>query len=240
VSETDRIRRFWNARAREDAFYFVDNRLEYGNPDLERFWAEGERDLDRLLGPLGAELRPGDTAVDIGCGVGRLTRWLAKRAARVYAVDVSEEMLARARELNAGLENVRWLHGDGSSLTGVPDGGADACVSHVVFQHLPDPRITLGYVQEMGRALSPGGWSAFQVSTDVDVHRDRPEPGLASRVRQLVRREPRGLAHPAWLGSAVSLDELREVAGASGLRVERVVGAGSQFTLVLLRRMAVP
>ena len=36
------MQRFWDARAREDAFYFVDNTLNYRAPDLERFWAGGE------------------------------------------------------------------------------------------------------------------------------------------------------------------------------------------------------
>ena len=34
---------FWDERAREDAFYFVDSRLDYGDPDVERFWAGGAR-----------------------------------------------------------------------------------------------------------------------------------------------------------------------------------------------------
>jgi hypothetical protein len=44
-----------NAPVNDDAFYFVDNRLTYGEPDQDRFWREGERDLDRLLGALGVE-----------------------------------------------------------------------------------------------------------------------------------------------------------------------------------------
>ncbi len=51
--------------------------------------------------------------VEIGCGIGRITRVLAERAHSVRAVDVSERMLAQARELNADVENVKWLLGDG-------------------------------------------------------------------------------------------------------------------------------
>lgn len=75
-------------------------------------------------------------------------------------------MLERARALHAQLTNVKWIHGDGESLSGIADASVDAVFSHVVFQHIPDPRITLGYVREMGRVLRPGGWTAFQVSTD--------------------------------------------------------------------------
>jgi ubiquinone/menaquinone biosynthesis C-methylase UbiE len=173
---------------------------------------------------LGIAFGPDDEVVEVGCGVGRLTRAIAGRVRAVTALDVSEEMLALAREHNPHFTNVSWRHGDGRTLTGVPDAGADAVFSHVVFQHVPDPEITLGYVREMGRVLRPGGWAAFQISNDPGVHRRR----------LWARRQSR---HAAWRGSAVDLDALREAAGESGLDVARVVGEGSQFCLVRLARL---
>jgi SAM-dependent methyltransferase len=231
---TRRLERFWDERAREQALFFVDNTVDYRKPDIERFWAEGEEAASAILDELGVEVRPTDAIVEIGCGVGRLTRALARRAAHVTAVDVSAEMLARARQLNPELENVRWLHGDGESLAGVETGSADGCFSHVVFQHLPDPELTLGYVREMGRVLRPGGWAAFGVSTDPAVH--RPRRRARWRVAALLGRGPRGQEDPAWLGSAVSVDRLREVAAEAGMEFERVLQPGTQFTLVLARR----
>jgi hypothetical protein len=35
------MKRYWDARAAENPFYFVDNRLSYSQPDLDRFWAGG-------------------------------------------------------------------------------------------------------------------------------------------------------------------------------------------------------
>jgi SAM-dependent methyltransferase len=236
VTATD-TERFWDDRAREHALFFVDNRLDYRSPDLESFWAGGEQALDGMLAAVGAEVGEDDCVVDIGCGVGRLTRVLAHRARWVIGVDVSAEMLARAAELNPGLANVEWIHGDGRGLPGVADGSVDACVSHVVFQHIPDPAITLGYVREIGRVLHPGGWAAFQVSTDPAIHRPR---GLAQRLRwraaAALRHGPRAQEHPAWLGSAVHLSELEHTARESGLALEQVLGAGTQFTTVLARR----
>jgi len=227
---------FWDERAREDAFFFVDNRLDYRNPDVERFWADGETDLRKLLELAGVAIQPGDWIVDVGCGLGRLTR-AAKSlgAGTVHAIDVSAEMLSRAREYNAALEDVTWVHGDGSSLAGIPDGVADGLVSHVVFQHIPDPQVTLGYVKEMGRVLKPGGWAAFQVSNDPGIHQPR-ENSLKRRLARALGREPKGVEDPAWLGSAVDLDELGVVADGAGMKVERVEGAGTQFCIVCLRR----
>lgn len=212
---------FWDARAREDALYFVDSREPYGAADSARFWRRGAEDLDRLLAETGCEVRPGDVVVDLGCGVGRLTRPLARRAAHVHAVDVSAAMLERARAENPALTRVEWHLGDGRTLP-LPDASADGLVSLVVLQHVPDPATVLGYVAEMGRVLRPGGWAAFHVSTDPAVH--APRTG--------VTHGPRGQDHPAWLGTAVTVAAVRDAAEAAGLTLERVVGEGTQFCLV--------
>src|SRR3954447_5995377 len=152
-------RRFWDARAAEDAMFFVDSRLDYGHPDEQAFWSGGERDLDALLATVGAAIRPGASVVDIGCGIGRLSRAIAARAADVRGIDVSPRMIELARRYNDSLANVTWVVGDGVSLAGIDSASAEVCISHVVFQHIPDPAVTLGYVREIGRVLRPGGWA---------------------------------------------------------------------------------
>jgi SAM-dependent methyltransferase len=230
---------YWDQRADEDAFFFVDNRLDYGNPDLSRFWAEGLRDLDLLLDAVGAQVEPSDEVLEIGCGVGRLTRGLAARAASVRALDVSARMLDLAREHNPELENVEWILGDGTGLGQMESSSVDACVSHVVFQHIPDPAITLGYVVEIGRVLRPGGWAAFQISNDPRVHRHRRlGERLKLELRARAGRAPRGQEDSRWRGSMVELDDLRAAADEGSMRVERVIGEGEQLCCVLTRRVA--
>lgn len=236
MADGEHMARFWDARAREDAFFFVDSRLDYRRPDVERFFADGEADLVTLLELAGVSIGPEDTVLDVGCGLGRLTRAIAARAGQVVALDLSAEMLRRARELNAHLPALRWVLGDGTSLAPLPDASVDAVVSHVVFQHIPDPQITLGYVSEIGRVLRPGGWAAFQVSDDPRVHRPRPARRLRSLAARAVRRHPRGQADPAWLGSAVDLGALERTAERAGMAVERVSGTGTQYCVVALRR----
>ena len=163
------MRRFWNDRAREDAFYFVDTRQPYKATEPGRFW-DAEQLVDYVLDGLGVTVGAGDTVVEIGCGLGRITRVLAARARSVMALDVSDEMLAQARVHNPDLGNVGWVLGDGRSLAPVADASVDACVSIVVLQHVPDPEIMLDYVRELGRALRPGGWAALQVSDDPAIH----------------------------------------------------------------------
>ena len=231
--EASRMRRFWDARAREDAYHFVDDRQPYKAADPDRFWSEGERDLRTFLGNAGVTVRQDDLVLDLGCGIGRLTRALAGQAGHVIALDVSPEMLRRAQEHNAALHNVTWLLGDGESLTGVEDATLDGAVSHVVFQHIPDPQITLGYVRELGRALKPGAWAAFGISTDPSVHEQRGGPqSRRELLRSLAGREPRGTSAPEWLGAPVPLDALGAVATAAGLTLESIEGSGTQFTVV--------
>ena len=224
---------YWDERARENALFFVDSRVDYEDPDAEDFWRRGGIILDKMLDMVGHAIAPGETVADIGCGVGRLTRVLAGRATKVYGIDVSGEMLALAGRHNADLRNVEWLHGDGKGLGVLPDASVDGCLSHVVFQHIPDPDVTLNYVREMGRVLRPGGWALFQVSTDPGVHRGTA--GRRARVKALLRRRVDD-PHRAWWGSAVKIRALKGAAKDGGLDVEQVLGEGSQYTTVFARR----
>ena len=121
-------------------------------------------------------------------------------------------MVKRAQELNPGLATVDWVVGDGRTLDAVPADDADVCFSSVVFQHVPDPEITLGYVAEVGRVLQVGDWAALQVSNDPHVHRPRPlGERLRARLRALLGRGPRGqrtapgLAPPStWTSCALA------------------------------------
>ena len=231
------MREFWDSRAEENARFYIDNTLSYADPSDKAFWQHGETELDALLDAVGAAFAPGDDVVEIGCGIGRMTRAIAARAASVRAIDVSPRMLEKARSLCSDLDAVEWLLGDGTSLAGIETASADACLSHVVFQHIPDPDITLGYVREIGRILRPGGWAAFQISNDPDIHvRRSGREGLAIALRALVGKGPKGQADPCWLGSYVELDALRGAAADGGMAVTRVSGEGEQLCFVLTER----
>ncbi len=230
MPDAEHMKDFWDARARENAEFFVDNRLDYNAGDERFFWEQGAKDLDTMLASVDAPpLRAGDDVLDIGVGVGRLSKALAPRVGSLTGIDVSREMIARAAQ-NLAADDVRLIVGDGVSLAPLGDAEFDVVVSLVVFQHIPDPQVTLGYVREIGRVLRPGGWAAFQVSDDPDVHtRDYPRPSLWRRV---LRRAPRGTDDPAWRGSAVALEDLRAAAADGGMQIATVAGAGTQYCIV--------
>jgi SAM-dependent methyltransferase len=233
MADADHMRRYWNDRARENANYFVDNRLDYQNGDDEQFWEMGAVDLGKLFELLEVAPGPDDVVLDVGCGVGRLLKALAPQAGSVIGIDVSSEMIALAEKNLEGL-GVTLHVGDGTGLQPVADASVDGVVSLVVFQHIPDPQITLGYVREMGRVLRPGGWAAFQVSNDPSIHTAEYEK--APLLKRMLGRAPRGQQDAAWRGSAVTLDDLGAAAHEGGLEIEKIVGDGTQYCLVRLRR----
>jgi ubiquinone/menaquinone biosynthesis C-methylase UbiE len=83
----------------------------------------------------------GDARVlGVGSGTGAIARELARSAGvgEVLGVDPSPIMVARARELSAGIDNVSFQEGDGRRLA-LPDAAFDAVVLHRVLSHVPGP-----------------------------------------------------------------------------------------------------
>ncbi|HEX4705610.1 MAG TPA: methyltransferase domain-containing protein [Pseudonocardiaceae bacterium] len=103
-----------------------------------------------------AAVGPREHVLDIGCGTGDSTRDAARAAVdgRVLGVDLSERMLARARELSdaEGLHNVEYLRAD-AQVHEFPSARFDVCVSRFGSMFFDDP---LGAFTNIGRALRPG------------------------------------------------------------------------------------
>lgn len=232
---------YWDAKARENAMFYIHSELDYSHTDPAEFWASGERNLEHTLALFGDRIGPDDRVLEIGCGMGRLTRPLAARAAHVTGVDVSAEMVRRARQALADLANVDLLVGTGTDLAGIPDASATVVYSFIVFQHIPDPAITCHYIREMGRVLEPGGWALFQISDFPDIHRADAHPTQRTwrtRLGQLRGRRPRGCLSPEWLGSAVPRHDLLGALEAGGLVLDGTVGDGTQYCFVRAHRPA--
>ena len=105
-----------------------------------------------VLRGAGLELR-GRRVIEVGCGTGRNTAWLAEHAASVLGLDLSEGMLARARAL-VPAEHVRFARHDVTQPWPVPAGSADAVVIVLVLEHVMSLELVLA---QAARALAPGG-----------------------------------------------------------------------------------
>ena len=101
------------------------------------------------------DLPAGARVLEIGCGTGAIARGLAALpvVGEVVGSDPSPLLLAKARELAAGIGNLSFREDDGRELS-LPDVSFDAVVLHTVLSHVPQPERVLG---EAFRVLRPGG-----------------------------------------------------------------------------------
>ena len=106
----------------------------------------------------------GGTCLEVGCGAGRLTRQLVTQFDRVVAVDVSADMIERAREAaSAGPAPAEFHQVEGTRLP-LPDASVDHVFSVHVLQHLDDFGDVSAYVAEMARVLRPGGTMMLHIA----------------------------------------------------------------------------
>lgn len=116
-------------------------------------WGVPESDLGMLDG-----LESGMRAIELGCGTGYVSSWMARRGAHCTGVDVSEAQLATARRL-AGEHGVDLvLHHGSAEATPFPDASFDFAISEYGAAIWCDPFV---WLREAHRLLRPGGRLAF-------------------------------------------------------------------------------
>jgi len=139
----------------------VEHHRDLAARDVEHVWGwdspAGRVRADRR-GRLFAELGrigPGTRVLELGCGTGEFTRRLAEEGSCLVALDLSAELLARARP-KVPPSRARFLRADAMTLP-FPDASFDAVYGCSVLHHL-DPETALA---EVRRVLRPGGRAVF-------------------------------------------------------------------------------
>ena len=212
----ERMRLEWNQRALQDAEHFVYTRDP--GPNTLDFDSSGRANFDQLVRPympvlLRGALPRNCRVLEIGCGVGRMTRCFAESFGEVHGIDVAPEMIAQAGTRLAGYKNVELHVGSGFDLQPLPDAYFDLVFSYIVFQHVPSAEVIRNYVREAARVLKPLGAFKFQVNGDQSAD-------YRSHVRD------------TWLGETFSRDEVHEMLNAAGLSVTVVEDPGTQYFVV--------
>lgn len=192
-------------------------------PDQAAFWngLAGERwvreqvGLDNMLRPFGeaaleaSRVVPDEAVLDLGCGCGDTSLMLATRVGtrgRVVGVDLSTQMLNRAKERGAGVQHVSFLEGDASRVP-LERGAFDLLFSRFGVMFFPDPVGAFGHLRRAlrgngrvafvcWRSLAQNPWATVPVEAVVPIL-GRPEPapedapgpfafGDAARVRTIL------------------------------------------------------
>lgn len=160
----------WEKLGETDPYYGVLSHEKYHRDRLDQdaldeFFASGEKVIEHMLSAVRANLdinfEP-QSALDFGCGVGRLTLPLGAICSRVVGVDVSEAMLTEARQNSTqrNLSDLTFVKSD-DTLSQV-DGAFDFMCSMLVFQHIQPQRGERLFQQLISR-LNPGGVAALHV-----------------------------------------------------------------------------
>jgi ubiquinone/menaquinone biosynthesis C-methylase UbiE len=180
------MREDWDARASKDLLRHI-YRKQY--PNVEAVYQEGKHHAIALTFPIMQRLAfdpAGKRILEVGCGMGRLFPGFEEMGFdEIWGIDVSREMLERARAL-CPVTRANFVLGDGQSLEGLESQYFDFCFSYNVFPCVPHVHIVMRYLEEVERILRPGG--AFQLhfrggyTGKARVLRMLP-PGLRSPVR---------------------------------------------------------
>jgi SAM-dependent methyltransferase len=200
-----------------------DDAHRFGKWNVEEFFATGEEEVRGVLDAAGRHSLPRATrqALDFGCGVGRLTRALGARFDRAVGVDISQQMIDRAREYNRALGNLTFVHNDRADLQAFAPETFDFVYSNIALQHVSGRAAIAAYIREFVRLLAPGGIAVFQLPSHLRL-RNRLQ--LRPRLYHVLRRaglDPRYLyerlhLHPVTMTFVPERDVRAEVTSAGG------------------------
>ena len=145
-------------------------------------------------------------ALELGCGPAHLMRPMSRHFAEINGVDVSQEMLARARANLDGVDNARLHLAHGTSLEDIDGGAMDFVYSYSVLSNLFSRTDVFESLLEVARILKPGGLARLHFNGLVKVESS---------------------AYDAWDGIRFSAGELLEFTARNGFQVLAVEGAGT-------------
>lgn len=179
--------------------------------DLQGYVAEADLGLGCGLPTEYAEIKKGDTVVDLGSGAGNdvfVARSLTGKTGKVIGIDMTPEMIEKARENNVklGYQNVEFRLGEIEDLP-LPDNSVDVVVSNCVLNLVPDKKRAFA---EIHRILKPG--AHFCIS-DIVIKGQLPE-----RIRQSAEM------YAGCVAGALQQDEYLtaiEIAGFSHIEIRK-------------------
>lgn len=175
------LQRNWETFGKEDPLWAVASRPEKAdnNWDVQEFFDTGTKHIGRILKWMEANGYPHEhrTALDFGCGVGRLTQALCEHFQTCVGIDIAPSMLAKAREFNRYGHRCVYRLNEAEDLSLFREQTFDMVQTAHVLQHIRPPQ-SLRYIQEFIRVLKPGGLAVFHCPSQKAVFA-YPEGGVS-------------------------------------------------------------
>jgi ubiquinone/menaquinone biosynthesis C-methylase UbiE len=201
------LQRNWNTFGQEDPLWAVASAPDKVDNawDVQEFFETGNRYIEGIASwmevnglPLGRS-----SALDFGCGVGRLTQALCGHFKTCVGVDIAPSMLAKAKEFNTfGMRCVYRLN-ETDDLSLFRDRSFDMVHTAHVLQHIR-PHVAVRYITEFIRVLKPGGLAAFHCPSAKAVFA-YPEEGVACALSPRTEAEALAMEHGAKLTVPVTV-----------------------------------
>ena len=168
--ELDDLRRNWEAFGEIDPLWAIltDPTKKNNRWNPEEFFATGETEIDWVMNFVAAlSVSPKrETALDFGCGVGRLTQALCRHFQRCDGVDIAGSMIRLARTYNRFGDRCQYHVNEAGDLRMFEDNRFDFIYSNLVLQHMP-PMYSTRYIRDFVRVLTRDGVAVFQVPSEV-------------------------------------------------------------------------
>jgi SAM-dependent methyltransferase len=168
-------------------------------------WSSGFGDSRRMwfgfILPRLIDRLPVRSAVEIACGHGRCTRFLAAHVEHLMAVDIAAEIVDTCAQRLSDLDNISYHVNDGRTLP-ASDQSVDFVFSWDSLVHA-EVDVLDAYVQEIARVLRPGG-AAFLHHSNLGAYVDPTSREVSVEVTH-------------WRGATMTAARLRDRAAQSGL-----------------------
>lgn len=160
-----RVRRQWTRLGEINAFGAILSRASEstGAWDQAEFFQTGVVEIEGVV-RTAERFSPISfgTAVDFGCGVGRISQALAPHFERVVGIDVAESMIQLAGRFNQFPGRCQYLHNVTADLAVLGDGSVDLVYSNITLQHMI-PSLAESYIREFFRVARSGAHVIFQL-----------------------------------------------------------------------------
>ena len=155
-------KRQWEDLGQVDPFWGMTGTNRFGGWDVEAFLQTGEDQVAQIMQQIEHWDRPShwSTVLDFGCGVGRLAAAFRRRFEHYVGLDISESLIAKARQIHATLPCADFVVSASDTLP-IASNSCDMVYCWGVLQHVRNRARALRYIAEFVRVMKPDGLLIF-------------------------------------------------------------------------------